>query len=74
MLLREVMRCNEFSTQRNKTGVGTWAATSMGSRGEMGSPEKAELTAHQEWLSYPQHCQGMHILRLLLLPHFCKQL
>lgn len=45
----------------------------MGSRGEMGSPKRAELAAHQVWLSYAQHCQGMHILRLLL-PHFCKQL
>lgn len=46
MLLREAMRYNEF-------GVGTWAATSVGSRGEMGSPKRAELTAHQVWLSYP---------------------
>lgn len=74
MLLREVMRCCEFSSPRNKTGVGTRAATSMGSRGEMGSPGRAELTAHQEWLSYPQHWQDKHIPRLLLLPRLCQQL
>lgn len=30
-------------------------------------------TARSVQLSYPQHCQGMHSLRLLL-PRFCKQL
>lgn len=34
------MRCNEFSSWRGRTGVGTQAASSMGSRGETGLPKR----------------------------------
>lgn len=71
MQLREVMKCNEFPSWRGRTGKGIQAASSTGSRGEMGSPKR---TGTHVWLSYPQRRQGMHSPRLLPLPHFCKQL
>lgn len=73
MRSREVTCCNEFSSWRGRSGLRTGAAPSMGSRGEMGFPERTGTTAQPVWRSHPQQRQGTHSLGLRP-PRFCKQL